>query len=272
MRLLIDADILVYRAGFAVEYKGEAEPLSHAKQAMKMMINDLLFRCARRYGDKITSSFYLTSDDKSNFRFEVAKTRTYKGNRKAPKPVHYEDLRLFLMKNYRAETVSGMEADDMLGIQASDSTCIVTLDKDLDMIPGDHYNFASKKFYTVSRTKAYYNFCYQLLIGDSVDNIQGAKGVGPVKATKALSHAGRDKAKMIAIVRDIYDDDEKFLEMGKLLWILRKPGEIFCPDFDILDSTYVDYSLKHDAKSLPMNRRMGESIASTMRRIAREQS
>ena len=235
MRLLIDADILVYRAGFAAE----GEPVTHAYQALRMLVNRILL-------DIPHSSYkmFLTSEDKTNFRFEVAVTKPYKGNRKADKPQHYEALRKYIMRNYPTEVVSDIEADDALGINQTDSTCIVTLDKDLDMIPGKHYNFVQNKRYDVNRTEAYRTFCEQLLVGDPVDNIAGAKGIGKVKAKKAISYAGRDKAKMIAIVYDLYDNEELFLEMGKLVWIWREEDGLFNPDLDEIKNTKVQYSTK----------------------------
>jgi len=260
MRLLIDGDILVYRAAFAVQRDGEAEPLSHAKQAMRMLINNILYAIPHTSYD-----VYLSAEGKCNFRFEVAKTKPYKGNRKQPKPVHYNEMRLFLMKNYNATVVSDIEADDMLGIQQNENTCIVTLDKDLDMIPGEHYNFVQKREYQVNHTEAYRTFCKQLIVGDSVDNIAGIKGMGPVKASKALSWAGRDKAKMIKIVYDLYDNEELFLEMGKLVWIWRDFDSIFDPDLEDLQSTRVQYSIKHYKKDVPA-KKLGETIDEAVKR------
>ena len=69
-----------------------------------------------------------------------------------------------------------------------DEACIlVSIDKDLDTVPGWHYNYDKKITYFVTPEEASYNFYYQLLVGDSSDNIKGAVGVGPAKAKKILS-------------------------------------------------------------------------------------
>ena len=248
MRLLIDGDILVYRAGFAIQSKDNRiwenddtfsyPPVSHALQATKMMVNNILNSCRH---DAVT--IYLSSDDKTNFRFEVAKTKPYKGNRKAPKPLYYHEIREYLIKRYDAQVVSGQEADDAMA-QASDTkqTVIVTIDKDLDMVPGWHYNFVKKKKYYVSRTKAYRHFCKQMLVGDSVDNIPGVRGVGPVKAEKILKLARRDKELMLQLVYNEYATDEEFLEMGNLLWIRREEGKPWLPELRILQQNKRAYS------------------------------
>jgi len=232
--LLIDADILVYRAGFAVQVNVDAEgnhpPTSHALQAMKMMLNNIL--------NKYPGSPYrvfITSTDKSNFRYKLAKTKPYKGNRKQAKPIYFHDLREYLIDHWRAEVVYGQEADDALGIAADyDDTIIVTLDKDLDMVPGHHFNFVKGESYHISRTQAYRNFCYQLLVGDSVDNIVGCPGIGPVKASAALKKCGRDKQKMLQAAYNLYDNEELFLEQGNLLWIRRKEDDVWHPDLKTL--------------------------------------
>src|SRR5574337_1250565 len=103
--LLVDGDILVYRIGFTTQ----DVDLPIAKSRMNTVINNILDDTA---GD--TLAIYLTSTDKSNFRFNIFPQ--YKANRVAEKPKFYYELREFLQEDYDAETVFGMEADDALGI------------------------------------------------------------------------------------------------------------------------------------------------------------
>ena len=249
MKLLIDGDIIIYRAGFAVQSKrnmrveedGEISypPVSHALQAAKMMLNNILNKC-----EHTEYVVYLSSDDRSNFRYDIAKTKPYKGNRTKPKPIYYQAVRDYVTKMYHTEHVYGQEADDALGIACLHTTeevlclhsnaVIVTIDKDLDTIPGWHYNFVKDKKYYVSRTGAYRYFCKQLLIGDPVDNIVGIKGIGPVKAEQIMKTCKRDKAKMLQAAFDLYDNEELFLEIGRLLWIRREENETWLPDLESL--------------------------------------
>jgi 5'-3' exonuclease len=83
---------------------------------------------------------------------------------------------------------------DLANAQTKD-TCIVSIDKDLDQIPGEHYHpgirrqqvfIREPKFYTITPEQGLYFFYYQLLIGDGSDNIKGAPGIGPKKADKIL--------------------------------------------------------------------------------------
>lgn len=226
-KVLIDCDILVYRAGFGVQSDGEPyPPNSHARQALKYMLESIKRNCPGEY-------VYLLSGAgrDNNFRFEVAKTKPYKGNRTAPKPIYYDYLRSHLMVEYKAVVSEGCEADDLLGIYQDKDSTIVTIDKDLDTIPGAHFNFVTQTHYDVSRTQAYYNFCKQVLTGDSSDNIPGLLGIGPKKAEKILAPAKRDKRQMLRETYKAYmaaeKDLEYFMEQAKLIWIMREEGKQF---------------------------------------------
>ena len=180
---LIDGDILVYRVGFSTNEPDEE------KFAISRMGN-FVDRLIRLEGIE-TYEGYLTG--KNNYRSEIATEQTYKGNRKdARKPVHYDSLREYLVSKWGFTVIDGQEADDAMGIKAydlpEDSSCIMTIDKDLDMIRGWHYNFVKEDLYYVTEKEAIKNFYIQILTGDRVDNIPGLKGVGPVKAKKILEN------------------------------------------------------------------------------------
>lgn len=226
MQLLIDGDIIVYRCGAVTN----TEPVSHALHSTKMMVNSIVSSGEIAFG-ACTPVVYLTSTDKSNYRNKIAVTRGYKANRPDNKPVHYDAIRKYLVDQYDAIIVTGQEADDALGIaqMQNENSCICTLDKDLDMIPGHHYNFVKKTFYEVSEKEAIKNFYTQLLVGDSVDNIPGAKGIGKVKAKKLLDGLETED-ELYSTCLDAYNGDlELMTEMGQLLWIRRAPDQLWEP-------------------------------------------
>jgi len=135
---------------------------------------------------------FLTGKD--NFRVAVATTAPYKGNRKdTPKPFHFKEMREYLVKGWEAQVVDGMEADDALGIAQTkaepESTIICSIDKDLLMVRGLHYNWTKKAFTKVDQFTGLKSFYTQLLTGDRTDNIIGLKGVGDVRAGKILAGA-----------------------------------------------------------------------------------
>ncbi len=73
-----------------------------------------------------------------------------------------------------------------------DNTVICSIDKDLQQIPGNHYNFVKKEHSFVTPEEAIQNFYKQILTGDAADNIKGAKGIGPVRAGKIIGGLGSD--------------------------------------------------------------------------------
>ena len=220
---IIDGDILCYRVGFACN----EEPEKVAIRTMADMLEELIFI-------ELSSNIhvgYLTG--KENYRHDIAKTQPYKGNRKdAPRPVHLHSLREYLITAWDFRVANGQEADDAIGIHATltrDNSIIVSIDKDLDMIPGHHYNPVKKDHYYVNDKQAIKNFYRQILTGDKVDNIEGLRGIGPKKADKILGDFDTDLAMYEAVLKAYDGDAERVLENGQLLWIRRKEGELWQP-------------------------------------------
>ena len=174
--LNIDADIIVYSVGFAAA----GEPVENALHSVKIMIHSMLDATG-------TSEYECFLTGKGNYRNEVATIKPYKGNRKQPKPEHYAAIREYLINVHGAVVIDGMEADDALGIVQTDDTILASIDKDLDMIEGWHYNWRKNDLYYIDQKTATRNFYRQLLTGDSTDNITGVPGIGPKKAEVILN-------------------------------------------------------------------------------------
>lgn len=222
MKALVDADILVYRFGFA----SEGDPAEFALARLSEFLDNLYVNLPV---DEVEG--YLTG--KGNFRNEIAVTAPYKGTRKADKPYHFGLLREYMQKSWGFIEVEGIEADDKLGIEAykhePEETIIVSLDKDLDMIRGNHYNFVREEQYVITEEQAIRNFYLQMLTGDKVDNIIGLAGIGPVKSKKMLADCKTEK-EMYDVVLAAYDNNlDRVVENGRLLWILREEGQVWQP-------------------------------------------
>ena len=171
---------------------------------------------------------YLTGDN--NFRIKIAKSRPYKGNRKAPKPEYWQLIRDYLVAEHGATIYDDIEADDALGLDQTDYTVLCTIDKDLDMISGGHYNWNQKRYYHVTQAEADLFFFRQWLTGDSTDNIPGAKGIGKAKAQKIIRE-GMSKQKMTHDVTATFwgcgHDDAYITEQGHLIWMQRADALTF---------------------------------------------
>lgn len=162
-----------------------------------------------------------------NFRYKVATILPYKGNRPTERPHHLDDCKQFLVDTYGVEVTSYMEADDAIGLASKEDTITVSIDKDLNCIPGYHYNPDTKKFYEISTLEAFANFFSQLCTGDTSDNILGLYGVGPKSAMVKQIKNCSSMEEMKEIVTFEYNRrfgnyGPTFLtETAKLIWILQ---------------------------------------------------
>ena len=225
--LLIDADFLIYSVGFASEEDSE----KFAKSRLVETLEDMVYIHLK------ATSYEAFLTGKGNYRYEIAKTVPYKGNRKdAKKPKHYDALRECMITRLGAVLVEGQEADDEVAIRMTkepDKYLLVGVDKDLRQIPGWHHNPHKAQTEYIDDFEAYKNFATQLLTGDRVDNIPGLSNVGPVKAAKALKDA-KTKEDLLAAAFAKYQElgysREYFIEQGQLLWLRRTEGELWQPN------------------------------------------
>lgn len=219
--------------------KIELDPISFALNIVKKTI--IRITTNTKTSERV---IYLTAlNDKTNFRTKVAKTKEYKGNRKQVKPQYYNQIRTYLETMHGSIIVSGQEADDALGVAQSSSppgqTIICSIDKDLMMIPGWHYDIVKEYVSYISELDGLKAFYKQMLTGDSVDNIPGLRGIGPVTASNLLSQCDSEEA-LDYVVKQVYKKElgssmtkeeliSRFIEVGKLLWIRRKENEEWLP-------------------------------------------
>ena len=227
MNVLVDADILAYRAAFSAKDDSEEQARNTIDDICGGILYDCFYPQDYTLGENVW--FYLTGSN--NFRHGIATIKPYKGNRKE-KPEHLTAARDQLQTKWKAEIAEGQEADDAIGIKATElngDCTIVSIDKDLLMIPATHYNFVKKEWTEVSQEQGDYFFYKQLLTGDQVDNIQGVIGIGPKKAEKAY-HACTTVQEMYAKALEMYDGDaDALLENARLLWLRRYEGEMWEP-------------------------------------------
>ncbi len=227
MKLLIDGDIIRYASAWSCEDAAAEEEL-HIK------INDRLANIFEVTG---SADFTLYFTGGSNFRKGIYPE--YKANRVGkPKPKWFKQSMDYMLDNFSCHISVDQEADDTMGIKqmmSKEETCICSADKDLDCIPGKHYNWSPKNYekgvYTISDIEADRFFYTQCLTGDATDNIPGLK-----KMTGQIATKGRKKpileyenfVDMYEHVSKMYGDiDWHFIP--KCLWIRRKENQIWEP-------------------------------------------
>lgn len=227
---LIDGDYLIYRIGFAVK---DDEPVEYALSTVKRSLHALL----DRFNEAPWHRLFLSG--KGNFREKIAVTEVYKGNRDpSMRPKYYQEIKDYLIHVHGAEVVDGIEADDAVATlqwQHKDrSTVIVRQDKDLNMVPGWHFNPVKEEMRYITLPEANEWFFIQMLWGDRTDNIPGIDGLGEVKSRKLLAPCNREVLKMQEVVKQQYakafgdDASRRYKEIANLLWMRREEGQE-CP-------------------------------------------
>lgn len=227
MTALIDGDILLYRIGFSTQDEDENIAMSR----MNEYIDNIVYGC-----ECSTYNVYLT-DSKGNFRNTIYPL--YKANRVQAKPKHYQFLKDYLLRYEKAILAEGQEADDALGIEQTkqgDNSIICSLDKDLNQIPGWHYNFVKMERYYVTEEEGRSFLYKQILMGDATDNIPGLPKVGPKKADKFLEGIVDENAlkeKVIAVYKKYLPNltEEEIRgrveETARLVYIRKHEGEMW---------------------------------------------
>jgi 5'-3' exonuclease len=215
MKVLIDADIVAWRAAAGQDDNDLFEVSSRADFILNTLLDELE---AKEY------TLYLSGRD--NFRYSIFPE--YKAHRyNKPRPKWEAAVKQYLVDQWQAETINGIEADDALGIEQSkakkDSTIIATIDKDLLQIAGWHYNFVKKEKYYVSPEEADRYFWYQLLVGDHTDGIKGASGIGKIKAERIIADTPLDK--LYETVKDYFSCEEEMDMNAQCVYIWRKEND-----------------------------------------------
>lgn len=226
---IVDGDVLIYRACG----KATKENLD-----VKTTFDEIYNEIKRDTG---CDEYSLHISGHGNFRKEIKQPYTeYKGKRK-DKPENFRECKDYVITTYKPTTVDKLEADDTASIEATKYLkenqlfMLITLDKDWKTISGLYYNVLYNNLIAVSKTEAAAFFHEQLLTGDSVDNIPGIYGVGPIKAKKLLENKTliEQFACVIKAYKEHYKKDYKNrLEvMGKMLYLLKSQNDNWTIDF-----------------------------------------
>ncbi|QZI86185.1 hypothetical protein PODOV061v2_0041 [Vibrio phage 172P1] len=232
---LIDFDLWLYDIGFGAEM-GDDGPLPF--ELVKGRVDERMAELIETL-DLTSYEGYFTGS--GNFRYDIAKTVPYKGNRNKRKPFHFDNIKQYIIFRYNAVELNGIETDDMLAVrqkQLGNKSIIVSRDKDLRMVNGWHYGYECGKqgefgpLYVSGigdiddkgKGIGIKFFWAQMLMGDSTDNIVGCRNRGKVFAYKQLNdlHTEDELATTVAqCYKETYKESWNtiMLEQGRLLWM-----------------------------------------------------
>jgi len=234
---IIDADSIIYK----ICWKYDGQDLNSLKKYIDTYISGI---------NKMVDAthFCLCLTVGKNFRYNVAVTRPYKGNRTAlEKPKFFDDIKEYLVTHYKASYTANLyEADDLIFIHGTNlkikyPECVViycTNDKDCLQIPGDFYDYHKDASFRVDEYSASYNLCTQMIKGDSTDNIVGIEGLGAVAAKKILQENVPEETNMNLVFSEYlkkYGSNDgilRFCETYKLVKLVHTDLEIPLPSLN----------------------------------------
>ena len=190
MKLLIDADFIVYKCCAAAESEIDFGDdvivvTSSFKEAYSCVKREL-----KKIADKSGSfdDLILFFSDSKNFRKNIEKS--YKGHRNRKKPCGYRRVINQLTKEFEVIRMPQLEADDSMGIYSTKNlgNIIVSPDKDMRQIPGMLYNFEESTLIKPEDGAKWH--LIQTMAGDNTDGYSGVPGIGVKRAVAMFEDKG----------------------------------------------------------------------------------
>ena len=249
MKLLIDADFIVYKSCAAAESEIDfgndvilvTSDFSDAYGATKRELTKL----ESKFG--AFSTMILFFSDSINFRKKILPE--YKGHRNRKKPCGYKRVINELKKEYKVIIKPGLEADDTMGIYATRYTgnMIVSPDKDMRQIPGKLYNFDD--VFTVSKEDGAKWHLIQSCAGDQTDGYSGIPGIGVKRAEALFNEHGYSWKTVVKAFKDKGLTEDDALVNARLARILTSDDYDFKRKEPILWTPTSDYKVDTGTRS-----------------------
>ena len=189
--MLVDGDLLAYKLTSSLEevidWGNDNWTLwSDFKIAKQLWTQSIAFYMGLTKSKNPVICF----SDTKNFRKQL--DSSYKSYRKKiRKPICYKALKDWIMKTHTCFVNKGLEGDDTIGLLATgankDDCVIISGDKDMRTIPAPQVCIIDDQIEIIDENLADYNFCTQVLKGDSSDGYSGLVGCGTIKASRVLN-------------------------------------------------------------------------------------
>lgn len=191
--LLLDADIVAYKVAAKNEgrwdFNGDGKPAIHVEEERAL---EQLHEVVNDFGNVLKASRVVVClSDPSGRYFRHDLLPSYKGNRDpAAKPQMLMELKGVLADHYETYQKPGLEADDAMGILATNTVLqkakgygeviVVSDDKDMRTLPVKLFNpnKSDLGIIEVSELDADRFHLWQTIVGDKTDHYPGAPGVG----------------------------------------------------------------------------------------------
>ena len=222
--LLIDGDMILYKAACAAEqemrWDDETWTLQTNMVEAKAEADRNIDTISNALKSKKIKVFFSPS---RTFRHDL--WPAYKANRKDKrKPLGIGELRDWMMQEYDSELYPNIEADDAIGIWATEdpeNRVAVSGDKDVATLPIHWYNHLKDTLRIISKEEADHFHLVQSLMGDSTDGFGGIKGCGPMTAKKLLDKNGATWKTVVDAYKAKGETEYEALLTARLARILR---------------------------------------------------
>ena len=227
MKLLVDADYIVYKSCAGAETEIDwGDDVILVTSKFSEAYNNVLRELTKIKNEFIwdTPELILFFSDSKNFRKKIF--GAYKGHRNRKKPCGYRRVINELSKDHEVIKLPELEADDAMGIYATEhpGNIIVSPDKDMRQIPGRLYNM--DEMITVTPTEGAKWHLIQTLAGDQTDGYSGVPGIGIKRAVSLFDEHGYNWQTVIKAFKDKELTEDDALMNARLARILT------CTDYD----------------------------------------
>lgn len=245
--VLFDADSLLY-SSFYVKKENQINnerwgSLEDAKFKFDETLQSTIQEITDNYGEVFNiSEIILFLEGEGNFRKWI--TDDYKANRKKKdKPPLLPQLKKWVCDNYKHFLSYNVETDDSIVATYKKwygqgyTLLIASQDKDIRTTPclvWDYYR-GRNELVEVAEEDARYNFWFQMLAGDSGDNVKGIKGLGKAKTKAKIKGCNTDKSYFKRVYREYYKTYRRNskLEFWMAYNLLKlKTENIYTPDIN----------------------------------------
>lgn len=242
MKMLVDADYVVYKSCAGAETEIDwgddvilvtskfSEAYANVKRDLLKIINNFLWD---------VPELILFFSDSVNFRKSIQPS--YKGHRNRKKPCGYKRVINRLKTEYKVVIMPTLEADDALGIYATQNpgSIICSPDKDMRQIPGKLFDMSELMNVKEAEGKRWH--LIQTLAGDQTDGYSGVPGIGVKRAVTLFEEKGYSWKTVVQAFADKDLSEDVALENARLAKILTADDYDFDNQQPILWSPSADY-------------------------------
>lgn len=198
MTILLDADYILYKAAASceseVDFGDDLIVVSSRFSDLQRTLEWEFTKIENFLGEQEIVLFF---SDSKNFRKDIFPD--YKGHRNRKKPCGYRRAINWLTEDFKVIRLPTLEADDALGIYATNPDAadagfpdpiIVSPDKDMRQIPGHLWDLTSDDTVEITEEEGRRWHLIQSLAGDQTDGYPGCPGIGVKRAVALFEKHG----------------------------------------------------------------------------------